>query len=55
MGLLKDENGWSFKDEHIHVVEEVEPLGVDKSEYCFKPKTKFEKYVFISSKDNLPS
>ncbi|KOM48468.1 hypothetical protein LR48_Vigan07g217200 [Vigna angularis] len=47
MGLRKKENGWSFKDEHMSVVDEVEPLKVDKSEskYTFKPKTKFEKYM----------
>ncbi|KOM43626.1 hypothetical protein LR48_Vigan05g123100 [Vigna angularis] len=32
MGLRKNEDGWSFKDEHVLVVEEVEPLKVDKSE-----------------------
>ncbi|WVY90087.1 hypothetical protein V8G54_035601 [Vigna mungo] len=37
--------GLSFKDEHVPVIEEVEPLGVDKSEYHFKPKTGFEKFV----------
>lgn len=38
MGLRKDENGWSFKDEHMPLVEEIEPLRVHKSEYSFKPR-----------------
>ncbi|KAG2384495.1 Pentatricopeptide repeat-containing protein [Vigna angularis] len=27
MGLRKDEKGWSFKDEHVVEVEEIEPIG----------------------------
>ncbi|KOM26692.1 hypothetical protein LR48_Vigan304s003900 [Vigna angularis] len=45
MGLRKDEKCWSFKEEHIHVMEEVEPLRVDKSSYCFKPQSEFEKFM----------
>lgn len=45
MGLGKNENGWVFKDEHVPIVEEVEPLKVDKSQYNFKPKSEFEKFV----------
>ncbi|WVZ20067.1 hypothetical protein V8G54_007389 [Vigna mungo] len=33
MGLRKDEKDWSFKDEHVLEVEEVEPIGVDKSKF----------------------
>ncbi|WVZ20742.1 hypothetical protein V8G54_008064, partial [Vigna mungo] len=32
-------------DEHVPVMEEVEPIGVDKSNYCFKPQSEFEKFV----------
>lgn len=41
IGLRKSEIGWTFKDEHVPMVEEVEPLKVDKSEskFTFQPKT----------------
>ncbi|KOM43569.1 hypothetical protein LR48_Vigan05g117400 [Vigna angularis] len=45
MGLRKDEKGWSFKYEHVPKVEEVKPIGVDKSKYYFKPQSEFEKFV----------
>lgn len=45
MGLRKDEKCWSLKDEHVPVMEEVEPISVDKSNYCFKPQFEFEKFV----------
>ncbi|KOM26455.1 hypothetical protein LR48_Vigan272s004300 [Vigna angularis] len=35
----------SANDEHVPVFEEVKPIGVDKSKYCFKPQSKFEKFV----------
>ncbi|KOM58410.1 hypothetical protein LR48_Vigan11g144400 [Vigna angularis] len=45
MGLRKNENGWVFKDEHVVIVEEAEPLNVDKSEYKLMPQSEFEKFV----------
>lgn len=47
MGLRKSEIGWTFKDEHVPMVEEVEPLKVDKSEskFTFQPKIEFERYM----------
>lgn len=45
IGLRRDEKEWSFKDEHLPEVEEVEPIGVDKSKYHFKPQSEFEKFV----------
>ncbi|KOM38198.1 hypothetical protein LR48_Vigan03g158000 [Vigna angularis] len=39
------QTNWTIVDEHVLVVKEVEPLEVDKSQYSFKPKSKFEKYV----------
>ncbi|WVZ26211.1 hypothetical protein V8G54_004755, partial [Vigna mungo] len=36
---------WTVVDEHVPIVDEVEPLEVDKSKYYFKPKYEFEQYV----------